>query len=68
MVDRAKLAVTRWIPYGSAGAAASFIAGFLLGLPPVQVIVSAAMTAGLIFSGLFFQSYGREEKSQKVQQ
>ncbi|HEX7033922.1 MAG TPA: hypothetical protein VF172_13070 [Nitrososphaera sp.] len=68
MVDRARLAATRWIPYSSAGAAVSFVAGFLLGLPPIQVIVSSAMTAALIFGGLFFQSYGREEKGQKVQQ
>jgi uncharacterized membrane protein len=68
VVDRARLAATRWIPYSSAGAAVSFVAGFLLGLPPIQVIVSSAMTAALIFGGLFFQSYGREEKGQKVQQ
>ncbi len=68
MVDRARLAATRWIPYSSAGAAISFLAGFLLGLPPIQVIVSAAMTATLIFSGLFFQSYGREQKEEKVRQ
>jgi hypothetical protein len=67
MADRARLAVTKWIPYSSAGAAISFVVGFVFGLPPAQVIVSAAMTATLIFSGLFFQSYGRE-KEQKVQQ
>ncbi|MEP0824206.1 MAG: hypothetical protein HRF40_01840 [Nitrososphaera sp.] len=68
MVDRARLAATRWIPYSSAGAAVSLVAGFLLGLPPIQVIVSTALTATLIFSGLFFQSYGREEKGQEVRQ
>lgn len=67
MADRARLAATKWIPYSSAGAAISFVVGFVFGLPPAQVIVSAAMAATLIFSGLFFQSYGRE-KEQKVQQ
>ena len=67
MGDRARLAVTRWIPYSSVGAAISFVAGFVFGLPPAQVLVSAAMTSTLIFSGLLFQSYGRE-KQQPMQQ
>ena len=67
MADRARIAVTRWIPYSSAGAAVSFVVGFVFGLEPAQVIVSAAMTATLIFSGLLFQSYGREKEA-KAQQ
>ena len=67
MVERAKMAVTKWIPYSSVGAAVSFVVGFVFGLPPAQVIVSAAMTATLIFSGLLFQSYGREKEQQKIQ-
>lgn len=65
-MDRGRMAVTKWIPYSSAGAAISFVAGFVLGLPPAQVIVSAAMTATLIFSGLLFQSYGREKEQAKT--
>ena len=67
MVDRARAAVTKWVPYGSAGAAISLVVGFIFNLPPAQVIVSAAMTATLIFSGLLFQSYGREKKQAKAQ-
>jgi hypothetical protein len=62
------MAVTRWIPYSSAGAAISFVAGFVFGLEPAQVIVSAAMAAALIFGGLLFQSYGREKEQTKAQQ
>ena len=62
------MAVTNWIPYSSAGAAISFVAGFVLGLPPAQVVISTAMTATLIFSGLLFQSYGREKEQAKAQQ
>jgi monomeric isocitrate dehydrogenase len=65
-MDRARMAVTKWIPYSSAGAAISFVAGFVLGLPPSQVIVSASMAATLIFSGLLFQSYGREKEQAKT--
>ena len=62
------MAVTKWIPYSSAGAAISFVVGFVFGLPPAQVIVSAAMTSTLIFSGLLFQSYGREKEQAKASQ
>jgi uncharacterized membrane protein len=59
MTDRARLAVTKWIPLSSVGAAISFVVGFVLHVPPTQVIVSAAMTATLVFSALAMQSYGR---------
>ena len=62
------MAVTKWIPYSSVGAAISFVIGFVFGLAPAQVIISAAMTSMLIFSGLLFQSYGREKEQAKVQQ
>jgi hypothetical protein len=68
LVDRARMAVKKWIPYSSVGAAISFVVGFVFGLPPAQVIVSATMTATLIFSGLLFHSYGREKEQAKVQQ
>lgn len=62
MVDRARLAVTKWLPLSSIGAGVSFVAGFVLGLAPAQVIVAAIMTATLVFSGLAFQSFGREKE------
>jgi membrane protein involved in colicin uptake len=46
------------------------VAGFVLQLPAPQVIISAAMTAVLVFSGLAMQSYGRaksEEEAAKAQ-
>lgn len=61
------MAVTKWIPYSSVGAAISFVVGFVLNLPPPQVIMSAALAATLIFSGLAMQSYGREREQAKVQ-
>ena len=67
MVDRARLAVTKWLPYSSVGAAISFVVGFLFNLPPPQVIIAASMTATLIFSGLLMQSYGREKEQARVQ-
>ncbi len=66
MVNRARLAVTKWLPLSSAGAAISFMAGLVLHLPPAQVIISAAMTATLVFSGFVFQSFGREKELAKA--
>jgi uncharacterized membrane protein len=65
MVDRARLAVMKWIPLSSIGAAISFVVGFILNVPPTQVIISAAMTATLIFSALAMQSYGRASEEEK---
>ena len=67
MVDRAKLAMTKWIPYSSVGAAISFVVGFVFHLQPPQVIISAAMTATLIFTGLLMQSHGREKEQSRTQ-
>lgn len=61
MVNRARLAVTKWLTLSAVGAGISFVAGFVLNLAPAQVIVAAAMTATLVFSGLVFQSFGREK-------
>ena len=61
------MAVTKWIPYSAVGAGISFVAGFVFNLAPQQVIVSAALAATLIFSGLAMQSFGREKEQAKVQ-
>ncbi|HKX81536.1 MAG TPA: hypothetical protein VJL54_04705 [Nitrososphaera sp.] len=66
-MDRARLAVTKWIPYSAVGAGISFVVGFVFNLAPQQVIVSAALAATLIFSGLAMQSFGREKEQAKVQ-
>ena len=61
------MAVTKWIPYSAVGAGISFVVGFVFNLAPRQVIVSAALAATLIFSGLAMQSFGREKEQAKVQ-
>lgn len=65
-MDRARLAVTKWIPYSAVGAGISFVVGFVFNLAPQQVIVSAALAATLIFSGLAMQSFGREKEQARV--
>jgi hypothetical protein len=61
-VDRARLAATKWLPLSAIGAAIPFVIGFILQLPEMQILVAAAVTSTLVFSGLWMQSYGRERQ------
>ena len=44
------------------GAAIPFVIGVIMRLPVEQVLIAAAMTSTLVFSGLWMQSYGRERQ------
>lgn len=61
-VDRARLAATKWLPMSAVGAAIPFVIGSIMQLPVGQVLVAAALTSTLVFSGLWMQSYGRERQ------
>ncbi|HEY6757347.1 MAG TPA: hypothetical protein VI037_08175 [Nitrososphaera sp.] len=61
-VDRARLAATKWLPMSGIGAAIPFVIGSIMQLPVGQVLVAAALTSTLVFSGLWMQSYGRERQ------
>jgi hypothetical protein len=60
-IDRGMLAATKWLPMSAIGAAIPFVIGVVMQLTVEQVLVPAAMTGALVFSGLFIQSYGREK-------
>jgi hypothetical protein len=60
--DRARLAATKWLPMSAIGAAIPFVIGVVMQLPVQQVLVAAALTSTLVFSGLWMQSYGRERQ------
>ena len=60
--DRARLAATKWLPMSAIGAAIPFVIGVVMQLPVQQVLVAAALTGTLVFSGLWMQSYGRRER------
>jgi hypothetical protein len=61
-LDRARLAATKWLPMTAIGAAIPFVIGVVMQLPVEQVLVAAALTSALVFSGLWMQSYGRERQ------
>ncbi|MFL6490064.1 MAG: hypothetical protein ACJ70M_01020 [Nitrososphaera sp.] len=61
-VDRARLAATKWLPMSAVGAAIPFVIGSIMQLPVGQVLVAAALTSTLVFTGLWMQSYGRERQ------
>jgi hypothetical protein len=64
-MDRARLAVTNWIPLSAIGAAITFVIGFVLHLPQMQLTTSTTVTAFLVFSGLAMNSYRREEQEEQ---
>lgn len=61
-LDRARLAATKWLPMSAIGAAIPFVIGIIMRLSAEQVLVAAALTSTLVFSGLWMQSYGREKQ------
>ena len=61
-IDRARLAATKWLPMSAIGAAIPFVIGIIMGLRVEQVLVAAALTSTLVFSGLWMQSFGRERQ------
>jgi hypothetical protein len=44
-----------------AAAAISFVIAFVMHVPPEQTIVASIMGGILVFSGLLFRSFGKEE-------
>ncbi|MDQ4101792.1 MAG: hypothetical protein M3115_06355 [Thermoproteota archaeon] len=64
-LDRGRSAATKWLPMSAIGAAIPFVIGVVMRLPVEQVLVSAAITGALVFSGLWMQSYGREKQYKK---
>jgi hypothetical protein len=61
-IDRARLAATKWLPMSAIGAAIPFVIGIIMGLRVEQVLVAAALTSTLVFSGMWMQSFGRERQ------
>ncbi len=61
-IDRSRLAATKWLPMSAIGAAIPFVIGIIIGLRAEQVLVAAALTGALVFSGLWMQSFGRERQ------
>jgi hypothetical protein len=66
-LDRGRLAATKWLPLSAIGAAIPFVIGVVMRLPVEMVLVSAAMTSTLVFSGLWMQSYGRERQDNSAE-
>jgi hypothetical protein len=61
-LNRGRVAATRWLPMSAIGAAIPFVIGVIMGLPGEQVLIAAAMTSTLVFSGLWMQSHGRDRQ------
>ena len=64
-MQRKEEAIKRWFPLAVFAAAISFIVTFLFNLPIERVIASTALAGVLVFSGLFFRSFGKDENEFK---
>ncbi|WP_148700315.1 hypothetical protein [Candidatus Nitrososphaera evergladensis] len=62
-----KRAYAKWLQYAGIGAGISLAGGLVLHVPLLQIVVSMALTAGLVFSGFAMQSAGRPEKAVQQQ-
>ena len=64
--DRSSNAVRVWMPLGAVAAAITFVIAFVMRIPQEQTIAASALAAIMVFSGLFFRSFGKDkEKYQK---
>ena len=61
-IDRRRVAATKWLPISAIAVAIPFVIGVVMRLPVEQVLIAAAMTSTLVFSGLWMHSYGRERR------
>jgi hypothetical protein len=61
-LERGRLAATKWLPLSAIGAAIPFVIGVIMQMPIEKVLVAAALTSTLVFSGLWMQSHGRERQ------
>ena len=64
-MQRTEEAIKRWFPLAVFAAAISFIITYLLNLPIERVIASTALAGIIVFSGLFFRSFGKDENEFK---
>jgi hypothetical protein len=56
----------RWLQFAAMGAGISAVAGLALQVLLPQLLVSSALTAGLVFSAGLFQSKGRPERAERL--
>ena len=60
---RKEEAVKKWFPLAAIAAGIAFVVTFLLNLPVERVIVASLLAGVLVFSGFFFRSFGKDERS-----
>lgn len=61
-VIRSSSAIKTWLPLSLAAGAITFLLiSILTSVPLERAIVGSALTAILVFSGMFFRSFGKEK-------
>ena len=58
--DRSLSAVRVWMPMAVVAAAITFVIAFVMRIPQEQTIAASVLAAIIVFSGLLFKSFGRD--------
>jgi hypothetical protein len=62
-VIRSSSAIKTWLPLSLAAGVITFLMiSILTSIPLERAIVGSALTAVLVFSGMFFRSFGKEKE------
>jgi hypothetical protein len=62
-VIRSSSAIKTWLPLSLAAGVITFLMlSILTSIPLERAIVGSVLTAVLVFSGMFFRSYGKEKE------
>ena len=62
---RSSEAIKYWIPLALVAAGIVFVIAFILSLPLDRTVVASALAAIMVFSGLFFRSFGKDRDQYK---
>ncbi|MEO9321515.1 MAG: hypothetical protein ABI361_12680 [Nitrososphaera sp.] len=57
--------LVRWLALSAGGAGVAAISGLVFHLEPNRIITAAFLSAGMVFSGYFMRSFGRDSRDRK---
>lgn len=57
--------LVRWLGMSAGGAGVAAITGLVLHLEPNRIITAALLSAGMVFTGYFMRSFGRDGRAER---
>ena len=65
MANRSSDAIRYWMPLAAVAAGIVFVIALVLRLPIDRTIIASSLAAIMVFSGLFFRSFGKDSDNYK---